>query len=239
MDNPPYTIYPLGDSALTIEMGTAINCQINEKVMQAFHQLQQNPIQHIIDIIPAYCSLTIVYDTYSIKKSNPAWTAFNWIKEQVIAAIKNSNITHSNKRLIQIPVCYDTIFGPDLELIAEHAGISVEEVILLHSERTYHVFMIGFLPGFPYMGTVNTSIQMPRKSKPRSLVAAGSVGIAGEQTGIYPLESPGGWQIIGQTALPLFDISLESPCLLQPGDEVQFNPIGLDEFYSIKQSGKL
>eukprot|EP01136_Pigoraptor_vietnamica_P038048 Opistho-1_new@106825 len=136
---------------------------------------------------------------------------------------------------ITIPVCYDLSLAPDLVELATLHQLSVEEVIQLHTAQTYRVYMIGFLPGFAYMGSVDERIRTARKANPRTKVPAGSVGIAGEQTGIYPLDSPGGWQLIGQTPLPLFDATRTDPCLLQPGDEVQFCSISLTAFHKLKQ----
>ena len=135
----------------------------------------------------------------------------------------------TQQRKISIPVCYSRAFAPDIEFIASEKNISIEKIIQLHTSKSYTVYMIGFLPGFSYMGEVAEAIAIPRKIQPVS-VAAGSVGIAGKQTGIYPLESPGGWQIIGRTPLKIFDKGKSDPVLLQPGDEIQFYSISEDEF---------
>lgn len=141
----------------------------------------------------------------------------------------------SKYTLVKIPVCYHPSVAPDLAHMAAQTELTEAEIIQLHCQPIYKVYLIGFLPGFPYMASVNKAIQFPRKTTPRALVPAGSVGIAGEQTGIYPLNSPGGWQLIGKTPLILFDMRKEMPCLLQPGDTVQFYPIELAEFLSIQQ----
>jgi inhibitor of KinA len=137
-------------------------------------------------------------------------------------------------RQIEIPVCYYPSLAPDLQSLADEKNLQVEEVIQLHTSRTYRVYMIGFLPGFAYMGKVDEHISMPRKTNPRTLVAEGSVGIAGEQTGIYPLDSPGGWNIIGQTPLRLFDAQKDELVLLRTGDSIKFFPIRLKEFLQMK-----
>jgi inhibitor of KinA len=139
-------------------------------------------------------------------------------------------------RLIRIPVCYAEAYAPDLASLAALHGISSEEVIAIHSAARYRVYMIGFLPGFPYMATVDKKIQTPRLAKPRTRVSAGAVGIAGAQTGIYPSDSPGGWQLIGQTPLKLFDVAKDNPVLLQPGDEVQFYPISIEAFKTFRNA---
>ena len=147
-----------------------------------------------------------------------------------------SNQTTFPKRSISIPVCYEGTFALDLSLLAHQKNLTVEEVIQIHTKTTYQVYMIGFLPGFAYMGKVDEQIQISRKEKPRTFVAAGSVGIAGEQTGIYPVDSPGGWQVIGKTPIKMFDIAQTNPCYLRPGDEVRFIPITLTEFQQISNS---
>jgi inhibitor of KinA len=137
-------------------------------------------------------------------------------------------------KLVRIPVCYAQQFAPDIASLAALHGISIEEVIAIHSGTNYRVYMIGFLPGFPYMAMVNKKIQTPRLPKPRARVPAGAVGIAGAQTGIYPTDSPGGWQLIGQTPLKIFDLAKDNPVLLQPGDEVQFYPVSIEEFQTFQ-----
>jgi inhibitor of KinA len=138
--------------------------------------------------------------------------------------------TNEVNRLVRIPVCYEPFFAPDIEALANQKSITLHQLITLHTSVTYKVFMIGFLPGFPYMGEVDSSLEASRHLQPRKAVAAGSVGIAGKQTGIYPLTSPGGWQIIGRTPLRLFDVNRENAVLLQPGDSVQFYSITANEF---------
>lgn len=229
-----YSIYPIGDCALTIELGSSIDEHTNDVVIQLFHQFKKNHIDYIIDVIPAYSSISIVYNTLAIKKSRPGVIAFEWMQQQVIKEMELSSLNKLNRRRITIPVCYDISLGIDLIEVANFANLTIEEVIALHTAKQYKIYMIGFLPGFSYMASVDEKIQMPRKSQPRNLVTAGSVGIAGAQTGIYPLDSPGGWQIIGHTPLKLFDVTLEMPCLLQPGDEVIFKAISLAEFHQIK-----
>ncbi|KAF0242054.1 MAG: inhibitor of the autophosphorylation reaction of KinA [Chitinophagaceae bacterium] len=235
MEAPAYHIYPLGDRGLTIELGKDINATTNRQVHQLFRQLQHNPIQFVSDIIPAYSSVSIIYDTNAIKKAFPHELAFDYVKGQLIDRLNSLDTYETNHLIKHIPVCYDVSLAPDLKAVAAHAQISVEELIRIHTALVYTVYMIGFLPGFPYMASVDKKIQMPRKAQPQLIVPAGSVGIAGEQTGIYPLDSPGGWQLIGQTPLLLFDVALETPCLLEPGQQVQFNAISLAEFYAIKK----
>ena len=230
----PYHIYPCGDHALTIVLGDKADTVTNQKVMQLYGYLIQYPIIGVLDIIPAYTTLTVVYDLRALKKKNPATSVYMLMCEEVQKAAAITVSTSVKSRLVKIPVCYDLSLAPDLLSLAEQHLLTTEQVIQLHTGKTYRVFMIGFLPGFAYMGTVDEKINTPRKSKPRTLVPAGSVGIAGEQTGIYPFNSPGGWQLIGQTPVQMFGASKETPCYLQPGDEVQFYAITLTEFKNLQ-----
>ncbi len=235
MDELTYHIYPLGDQALTIQIGNSINGATNKKVMQLFNQLQMNPIKGVTDIIPAYASLTVCYDCSILNHSSSLISNFESMKEKIISQLQSSKEIPPNVRIIDIPVCYDLLLAPDLKEISLTLGISIEEIMNIHTATTYSVYMIGFLPGFPYMASVDERIRINRKPTPRTIVPKGSVGIAGEQTGIYPLDSPGGWQLVGQTPLNIFDVSKEIPCFLQPGDKVQFYSIDISEFDKIKK----
>jgi inhibitor of KinA len=229
-------IYPLGDQAITIQLGDRIEASTNVEVMQIFSYLQNHSIKGITDIIPAYSSITIVYDLNQIKLPANFVSRFDWIKSRIIQELATINPIDQLGALIKIPVCYAIEFGLDLMDLSAHTQLPIEEIINRHTHTIYTVYMIGFLPGFPYMASVDPSIQMNRRATPRQIVAKGSVGIAGEQTGIYPLDSPGGWQLIGQTPLNLFDVSKEDPCLLSPGDSVEFYPISVEEFWEIKKA---
>ncbi|TAH11115.1 MAG: 5-oxoprolinase subunit PxpB [Sphingobacteriia bacterium] len=229
-------IYPLGDQAITIQLGDYINASTNQEVIQIFTHLQNHPINGITDIIPAYSSITIVYDLAQFSIPSFYSSRFDWIKSRLLQELELINpVQHSNKS-IKIPVCYNNEFGLDLLYLSVHTNLSIEEIIERHTNKIYTVYMIGFLPGFPYMASVDPGIQMNRRAVPRQIVPKGSVGIAGEQTGIYPLDSPGGWQLIGQTPLNLFDVIKEIPCLLSPGDSVEFYAIKEKEFWEIKKA---
>jgi len=232
---PAYKIYPLGDTALTIDFGNTIDESINKLVLTVFYQLQANPVPGMIEAVPAYSSVTIYYDVLSIRKIiNEQTNAYEWMSGKIKEYLSKENIMiESPGTIINVPVCYDKAHGPDLDLIASQNKISVEEIIRLHTSTTYRVYMLGFLPGFAYMGLVDEKISSPRKQQPAS-VEAGSVGIAGKQTGIYPLRSPGGWQIIGRTPIKLFDKEKADPVLFKSGDSVRFYSITKDEFEDIK-----
>jgi inhibitor of KinA len=232
---PPYKIFSLGDSALVLDFGNNINESVNEIVHSLFYQLQSKPLPGMVEAIPAYGSLTICYDVLSIcKKINGQSTAFEWMGKELKKFLTEERSHFENTgTLISIPVCYEKEFGTDLDRIAEQNEISTEEIIHLHTASIYRVYMLGFLPGFAYMGIVDDRIASPRKLQPET-VKAGSVGIAGKQTGIYPLQSPGGWQIIGRTPLQLFDKNNDHPTLFKSGDRVQFYSITKNEFENIK-----
>jgi inhibitor of KinA len=245
----PYRIFPLGDAAITVDFGNIINEAINQKVLNLFYQLRDNPLPGMIEAVPAYSSLTIYYNVFDVSKrvtgGKPVFEFMSAQMEECLDKPLAEAIIPS--RLISIPVCYEREFAPDIDYMAKEKNISIEELIDIHSSRQYRVYMLGFMPGFSYMGEVDEKISIHRKPKPVP-VAAGSVGIAGRQTGIYPLASPGGWQIIGRTPLRLFETSPqtflpksygsstkerafeETFCLLHPGDTVQFTSISKNEF---------
>ena len=226
-----YEIFPLGDSAVTIDLGNRICGTLNNKVLTMQQWLKLHPFDWIKDIIVGYSSISIVYDPVLIYKKNKLrTTAFAFVKEtleKIYLDSKDSFVQHREE--VELPVCYDEPFGTDLSFIAESKQLSVEEVIGIHLSRTYRVYMMGFLPGFPYMGEVDKRIQIPRKQKPEP-VHAGSVGIAAGQTGIYSLDSPGGWQIVGRTPITLFQPNETSPVRLHAGQSVRFYRVSVAEF---------
>jgi len=227
---PGYQISSLSDRAVMVSFGNILDEAINDIVLSLHKTLQLSPFPGYVESVPAYASMAVFYD---IKKINtqgevsPVSLVKNYLQQLLETPLQANTPLSSIKK---IPVCYDELFGIDLKGIAELHQLSIDEIISLHTAVIYKVYMIGFLPGFAYMGTVDNKLITPRKDQPRLNVAAGSVGIAGAQTGIYPMDSPGGWQIIGKTPLHLFDITQSTPCLLSAGDRVQFISISLDEF---------
>ena len=219
-----YKIFPIGDNALTIEFGSEIAVELNDRVLQTAEFFERNPFDGLIEMLPAYASLSFFYDVQVVRETFPDFpTAFEAVKHLAENALQNLNKSPIvNARLIEIPVSFDAEFALDLEFVAQTNGLSADEVIEIFLARTYRVYMLGFLPGFAYMGEVDECIAAPRKTSPRLKVPKGSVGIAGRQTGIYPLESPGGWQIIGATNVELFTPNAESLTFLQAGDSVKF-----------------
>ncbi len=231
-----YHIYPLGETAATIAFEAVIDEAVNDRVTALYQHLVNEKIVGVKDIIPSYHTITLVFDVAIFTQKIIGFDEMVAIIETATAICNWHMAIHHV--IIGIPVCYDASLGLDLEELATSKNLSIEEVIELHTATIYRIYAIGFLPGFAYMGKVNELIANPRKQTPRTNVAKGSVGIAGEQTGIYPLESPGGWNIIGQTPFQLFDANRNEPVLLKMGDSVQFVPIGLDEFYRIKSNQK-
>jgi len=218
-------IKPLGDSALLISFGEVIDDSINARVHALAEAIEKASFEWLVEVVPAYSSLAVIY--------NPTLIDFESVK-RAIEGLEFSTEKFEGRK-IEIPVLYGGKYGPDLEFVAEYNGLSVDEVIEIHSKPVYRVFFLGFLPGFAYLGGMDERIATPRLEKPRLKVPAGSVGIAGKQTGIYPLESPGGWRLIGRTPLRLFNPARESPTLLQPGDKVKFVPIDEEEFLRLYQ----
>lgn len=229
-----YHIFPLGDAALTIDFGSTIDVAINNKVLGLFSHLRKNPLVGMTEAVPAYSSLTIYYDLVTTSKAAKGLLGYDFIKGQLEKVIPSIEIDfEASSSQIQVPVCYDMALAPGIKELAKAKHLTTEEVIAIHTGKIYRVYMLGFLPGFAYMGEVDERICMPRKTQPEN-VAAGSVGIAGKQTGIYPLASPGGWCIIGRTPLKLFDAEGEGTTMFKAGDTVQFISITKDEFESYK-----
>jgi inhibitor of KinA len=219
-------IFPLGDSALTVEFGNEISVELNERAIALSEYLESHPFTGFIETVPAYASTTVFYDLVEVRAAHPfRETAFDAVRQIVEEAFSDINVGRSaDPQTIEIPVHVDADSALDLHLVAESAGLTPDEVIDIFLARTYRVFMLGFLPGFTYMAEVDERIAMPRKDAPRTAVPKGSVGIAGKQTGIYSLGSPGGWQIVGRTDVAMFTPDADRPTLLQPGDRVQFIP---------------
>lgn len=233
---PAVQLYPLGDAAVVVHFGDDISEQTHRQVRAFSAYLQQHPFNGLIEYVPAYTTVTVYYDPWVISEKgqlNP-YTKVTGFLQRMLPLIAGAE-ENSPPRMVEIPVLYGGEAGPDLEYVARVNELSPEQVIALHTQQEYLVYMIGFAPGFPYLGGMNKRIAAPRKETPRQSIPAGSVGIAGEQTGIYPLETPGGWQLIGQTPVPLFTPKGKTPTLLQAGDVVRFVSITQDEFKERKE----
>lgn len=210
-----FEIKPCGDQSVTVQFEQKIDEHINDVVIELSKSLLGAGIS---ECIPAYCALTVIY--------NPLTISYEQLCSRVQKCYENIKLENrTEKNIIEIPVHYGGAYGPDLAFVASHANITESEVVALHAEPLYRVFMIGFTPGFPYLGGLNPLLETPRLAKPRVAIEQGAVGIAGKQTGVYPLKSPGGWQLIGRTNKKLFDITGERPFLLKAGDYIRFIPI--------------
>lgn len=221
---------PFGDRALLMQWAQIIDPGINTEVVSLSQAIQDAAIGGVQYCIPAYCSLTVGYDPRLVKYEQLC-TRIQALQSQ----LETARSPGVSARQLTIPVCYEGDLAPDLDLLSQHFGLEKEQIIHLHTHTVFRVYMLGFMPGFPYMGSLPKALETPRKTSPRLRVPAGSVGLAGLQTGIYPIESPGGWQIIGRTPIKIFDPEREQPFYLQAGDEVRFEAIGLEAYYATKK----
>lgn len=218
-----FRILPLGDSAITIEFGNEIDPEINARAIAFARAVVEQDWSGILDVVPTYRSVTVHFDPLQ-------WTSSLLTKKLQSLPRLRLKARQSTGTFHEIPVLYGGEWGPDLEEVAGSAGLSIADTIRSHASTRYRVYMLGFSPGFPYLGLVPERLAMPRRSTPRTKVPAGSVGIADRQTGIYPSATPGGWQLIGRTPIAIYRKAEPSPFLLKPGDLVQFRPIDQDEF---------
>lgn len=215
---------------MLISFDNVIDTAINEKVMALHQAFKVDRFKGFIETVPAYSSLAVFYDTVAVKKYRAGEiSVVEFVKKytETLLSGLNDSITPANETIITVPVYYN---GADIDELAKLHRMDVDELIKIHTVKTYRVFMIGFQPGFAYMGKLDERIATPRRANPRTTVPAGSVGIAGYQTGIYPFSSPGGWQLIGQTPLKIFDKQKNNPCLFAAGDKIKFISISKTEF---------
>jgi KipI family sensor histidine kinase inhibitor len=234
-------IVPLGDSALIVRVRNRFDDRPEEtldKVLRVFRQLQAASIPGVIELAPAYTSVAVFFDPVTVAKATEtSEKLFDWLATRIRAAVADaadrSAKKRSTSRTVEIPVSYDREFALDLDRVAQIAELSPGEVIHLHSTAEYRVACIGFVPGFPFLAGLPKKLATPRRDVPRKEIPPGSVGIGGAQTGIYPLRSPGGWNLIGRTPLRLFDPERSPPLLLRAGHRVRFRKITRDEFESL------
>lgn len=223
-----FHIVPAGDSVLVVEFENRIDPEVNARAVALATALEAAAIAGVRDIVPTYRSVAVFFDP--LRTDHAALV--ERLQRDASRAVSVSDFTDT--RPVHVPVCYGGEFGPDLPSLAAFAGITEDEVITLHAAGRYRVFMLGFVPGFAYMGVVDPRIAMPRHETPRLRVPAGSVGIAGVQTGVYPVETPGGWQVIGRTPVKPFDARRGEPFLFKPGDLVRFHAIDAAEFERLR-----
>lgn len=218
---------PAGDRALTVEFGNEISEEINNAVINLTSVIENEALLGIEEIVPTYRSILVYYD--------PLHISLVELKNKIMdLIIKSSNLKARETKLYTVPVVYGDEFGPDLLYVANYNNLREEDVIKLHTSVDYKIYMIGFAPGFPYLGGMPKSIATPRLATPRKLVKAGSVGIAGEQTGIYSIDDPGGWRIIGRTPLQIYNPKNNPPVLFKAGDYIRFKSISKEEYEEIK-----
>jgi inhibitor of KinA len=236
-------IVPLGDSALIVRVRERFEGAPEETldtVLRAFQQLQAATIPGVIELAPGYTSVAVFFDPLTVAKASPTKApVFDWFATRIRAAVAGvadpGRKLRSTPRTVEIPVCYDPEFAVDIDDVARRANISPSDVIRLHSGADYRVACIGFVPGFPFLTGLPKKLVTPRRDVPRKEIPAGSVGIGGAQTGIYPLRSPGGWNLIGRTPLRLFDSKKNPPALLRAGERVRFRAITRHEFESLRR----
>ena len=219
-----YPILPCGDCAVTVQVGKDISEETNQKVVSLLQTLQEAAVPGVRALVPSYSAVCVHYD--------PAVLPYETLLDKLnTLELKELTSHNASQEIVEIPVCYGGEYGPDLDFVAQHNGLLPEEVVAIHSGGTYLVYMLGFLPGFAYMGGMDERIATPRLTSPRARIPAGAVGIAGGQTGIYPLASPGGWQLIGRTPVKMFAMEGElGNFALSAGDRVRFVPITEEQY---------
>lgn len=223
---------PMGDQAVHLIIGHEINPKTHQQVMKIGHLLQKHPLPEITEWVPTYQAITLFYRPELITYNQLVTKLKTWLDQATMELPKLKT------RKIDIPVLYGEPYGPDLDHVAKVNHLDPEEVIAIHTQPTYLVYMIGFTPGFPYLGGLSPQIATPRKKNPRPQVPAGSIGIADQQTGIYSLSTPGGWNLIGRTPIRLFDPQREPAALLTPGDQIRFVSIHMEEYKEIEAAWK-
>jgi inhibitor of KinA len=229
-------ITPLGDSALIVrvvdDFAADPEASLNE-VLAALRSLEAAAIPGVTELAPAYSTVGVFFDVAEIARAAPESDPSDWLRTRIESVLKDRSAEDSGDietRLIEIPVCYDREFAPDLDDIARTAGLDAAEIIERHSSSAYRVACVGFIAGFPFLSGLPSELATPRRSVPRKEVPAGSVGIGGAQTGVYPRTSPGGWNLIGRTPMRLFDVQRNPPAVLQAGDQVRLRKISREEF---------
>ena len=222
-----FQILPMGDAAIVVKFGDTIDRDMHRRVRALENYLADHSLQGMIERVSAYSTVTIYYD--------PLQRSFHDLEQELRKILAElADAPEPDSRIVEIPVSYGGEFGPDLEFVAQHNSLKTDEVVQIHSAPDYLVYMIGFAPGFPYLGGMSQRIAAPRRDSPRLKIPVGSVGIAGTQTGVYPIETPGGWQLIGRTPIELFRPREIPPTLLKAGDIVRFRPISSEEFTSLR-----
>jgi KipI family sensor histidine kinase inhibitor len=220
--HPAMRFLPCGDTALAVEFGDGIDRRVSALVLALAERLAAARIAGIVELVPTFRSLMIHHDPSALPQAE--------LRQKLEPLLSGLEASQDSGRLWSIPACYDASLAPDLAEVASRTGLSPAQVVERHSAVTYHVYMVGFLPGFPYMGDLPPELALPRRENPRTKVPAGAIAIATTQTAVYTLESPGGWHLIGRTPVPFWDLRRNPPAVLAPGDKVVFAPVSLGEY---------
>lgn len=223
-----FRILKAADSAIVVEFGSAIDRRTSDRVLALAETLEQAGLRGVTEVVATFRSLSVNYD--------PLTTTGSELEQVIASFVDQPSQSAHHKRLWMIPACYDPKFAPDIEDVARIKGLSTTEVAALHAGTQYHVYMIGFVPGYPYMGDLPEKLQLPRRSDPRLRVPPGSLAIATSMTAVYPYESPGGWHLIGTSPVRFFDAASAKGSLLGPGDGVKFEPVSPEEFDRIRKA---
>ncbi len=210
-----------------MEFGTEIDHAVNAKIIALYKKAKRQSLNGITEMIPTFRSLMVLFDPEQVDHIE--------LQQGLLSLLDTIEYGNESGRRWTLPVCYDTEFGPDMTDVAEQSGLSTDEVRNLHAQQSYFVYMIGFLPGYGYMGDLPEPIRLPRRATPRTRVPRGSVAIAKDMTAVYPLESPGGWHLIGRTPIPMFNPSADEPVLLAPGDQVSFEAISSRDYSALER----
>ncbi len=219
---------PAGDRAMVVEFGNAIDAGINNQVHGLAEKIKEKNVKGVEEVVPAFCSLLIYY--------NPLYTSFERLKKELEdCGSGTADQTGKRKRILKIPCCYGARFGIDLKDMEEYTGLDRDEIINIHSSVDYKIYMMGFLPGFVYLGGLDKRLHMPRLTTPRVKIQPGAVGIGGNQTGVYPLASPGGWRLMGGTPVEFYNPDRQEPILCRAGEYIRFVPISIDDYYDIRR----
>ena len=227
-----WRIEPMGDRCLIIEFGRHVDPEINRTARSVALDLLAHPIEGVVDIVPAFTTVAVHYRPEAVADGLP----YQKMCQSIESILGGSTVRErAMTRVVEVPVCYGGAFGEDLPAVAAACKLAPEQVIELHVASPHVVYMLGFAPGFPYIGGLDPRLAVPRRATPRARIPAGTVAIAREQTAIYSLETPGGWNMIGRTPLKLFDPAADPPCLLQAGDEVRFVPLSEEQYRAIAE----
>jgi inhibitor of KinA len=221
---------PAGDRALVVDFGDRVDRSLSAQVVQLSEDVRALKTSGVVTTVPTFRSLLVHYD--------PLRTSGASLAESIRGLLNQPKRQEASRKLWRLPACYAPQFAPDLADVAERTGLSVDDVVARHSAVQFHVYMVGFLPGFPYMGDLPVELHLPRRIDPRVRVPAGSVAIATSLTAVYVIESPGGWHLIGSTPVKLFDAAWERPSLFAPGDQVRFDPVGVSEYERIRAAAE-